>query len=175
MVSDCSWHIPDRTQSDLAGFSVSSSAHVGKAHRKPGEVPWWNVLISLPAWVSSLNWCLCLAAGFIPKISHTEGNQPQNKRFQLPRLGMKITQALVTGLVTLWFLIDWEAKGQECHHHFLARAPQSVRYNFHSTLGNLFTPTVKICPFFLPEIFVQIDFQSKVEITKVFSSVSFIP
>lgn len=74
VVSGCSWHMPERTQSDLAGLPVSSSAHAGKAQRKPGEVPWWNVLISLPVWVSSLNWCLCLAAAFIPKttVTHRE-------------------------------------------------------------------------------------------------------
>lgn len=79
VVSGCSWHMPERTQSDLAGLPVSSSAHAGKAQRKPGEVPWWNVLIRLPVWVSSLNWCLCLAAAFIPKstVTHTEKSAPE--------------------------------------------------------------------------------------------------
>lgn len=36
--------------------------------------------------------------------SNTQWYQSQKERFQLPRLEMKITQALVTTLITLWFL-----------------------------------------------------------------------
>lgn len=52
----------------------------------------------------------------------------------MPKLEMKITQALVTSLITLWFLSESEAKGQEYHHHFLARVLQTMAHNCHSTL-----------------------------------------
>lgn len=119
--------------------------------------------------VSSLNWCLCLAAAYIPKTTVTHSELSPRQRFQLPRLGRKITQALVTILITLWFLVESEAKSQKCHH-LLARAPRlwSIIVTVFC-LGNLFTPVVKIWPFFFfCQKYLFGDFQSRVEDYKGF-------
>lgn len=126
-------------------------------------------LACLPG-VSSLNWCLCLAAAYIPKTTVTHSEISPRQRFQLPGLGRKITQGLVTTLIALWFLTESEAKSQECHH-LLARAPRLWSIiAIVLSLGNLFTPAVKIWPFFFCQKYLFGDFQSRVEDYKGFFS-----
>lgn len=54
--------------------SSLSSAHVGKAFRNHGEVPHWNVFISLPPWGEFSELVTCIAAAWISKtiVTHSE-------------------------------------------------------------------------------------------------------
>lgn len=74
LVSDYLRILPEKTPSDLAWPSGSSSAQVGKAFRSHGEVSCWNAFTSLPALGPFLIWCQCHAAAHIPKttVTHSE-------------------------------------------------------------------------------------------------------
>lgn len=143
-------------QKMLIGCSLAFclvSARVGNACRNHGRMPQWNMLIS---WLACTEFLESMPNG------NTQQSQVWTKGFQPLWQGLKVAQHFAKVLSTDGFLIEPEAKGQQCHQF---SAPPGCR-------REISTCTVKIAPR-PPTLFCHnyLFRLSKVElrITKVFS------
>lgn len=152
MASDYSCHMPGKTQSDLAWPPVSSSSMRAKPSGIMARCRAEMCSLACPPRASSERHRCRAAAYRVLGQGDRAGQAAQTEGFPRPRQGGKVTQALVTDLITVWF---WEAKGQE-FPHFLAAAAQSLGPNCpNMLLGKSLHSCCENIPTFLPEIFVQ--------------------
>jgi hypothetical protein len=151
-LSDYSWSMPEKHNPIWLGLPFHLLP-VCKAFRNHGKLPLWNVFISLPLRLSSLNRCQCFVVACITRTigTHIESGPDQEipVSWARPRLLRLWPQC--------WGLLGFHwVKGKRLDMPLLLSSSKLrdiiviVLY-----LENLFTLTVKLGSLFLQYVFVQ--------------------